>query len=196
MQRKSSSFIVVCRTRTICPHSRYCGANATSNLNDPRLFWPDAQSRNQIETGHLHAFPASRRIGAGKFAENRNAGIKIKTAIMQVERPVDGLRRAGAPMTARQIAETLIAGKAPQDSGQPSSKRSKGTTTATETISTSLFNLCRSTKTVGPPDECQSNEPGRAIEIVAVGTVVGQFRTAREDWTIARTQGSATKLAR
>jgi hypothetical protein len=89
---------------------------------------------------HLHAELA------GKFAENRNAGIKIKTARMQVEavlqmlKPdfdiraisakrrnksnpwfkrgtlfrsvVDVLRRASAPMTAREIAEALIAGKA------------------------------------------------------------------------------------
>jgi hypothetical protein len=85
---------------------------------------------------------------AGKFAENRNAGVKIKTAMMQVETVVqmlqpsfdvrsisakrrnksnpwfkrgtlfrsaiDVLRRATAPMTARQIADALIAGKAPQ----------------------------------------------------------------------------------
>jgi hypothetical protein len=85
---------------------------------------------------------------AGKFAENRNAGVKIKTAMMQVEAvlqmlqpsfdvrsisakrrnksnpwfkrgtlfrsAVDVLRRAEAPMTAREIAATLIAGKAPQ----------------------------------------------------------------------------------
>jgi hypothetical protein len=85
---------------------------------------------------------------AGKFAENRNAGVKIKTAMMQVEavlqmlqpsfdvraisakrrnksKPwfkrgrlfrsaVDVLRRATEPMTARQIADALIAGKAPQ----------------------------------------------------------------------------------
>src|ERR1700726_3743506 len=85
---------------------------------------------------------------AGKFAENRNAGLKIKTAMMQVEsvlqmlKPdfniralsakrrnksnpwfkrgtlfrsaVDVMRRAGTPMTAREIAEALIAGKAPQ----------------------------------------------------------------------------------
>jgi hypothetical protein len=85
---------------------------------------------------------------AGKFAENRNAGVKIKTAMMQVEavlqmlqptfdvRSISGkrrnksnpwfkcgtlfrsamdvLRRAEAPMTAREIADTLIAGKAPQ----------------------------------------------------------------------------------
>src|SRR6266851_6541604 len=85
---------------------------------------------------------------AGKFAENRNAGHKIKTAMMQVEAvlqklqpsfdvrtisakrrnksnpwfkrgtlfrsAVDVLRRASAPMTAREIADTLIAGKAPQ----------------------------------------------------------------------------------
>jgi hypothetical protein len=85
---------------------------------------------------------------AGKFAENRNAGVKIKTAMMQVKAvlqmlqpsfdvrtisakrrnksnpwfkrgtlfrsAVDVLRRAEAPMTAREIAATLIAGKAPQ----------------------------------------------------------------------------------
>jgi hypothetical protein len=85
---------------------------------------------------------------AGKFAENRNAGVKIKTAMMQVEAvlqmlqpsfdvrsisakrrnksnpwfkrgtlfrsAVDVLRRAAAPMTAREIAEALIADKAPQ----------------------------------------------------------------------------------
>jgi hypothetical protein len=85
---------------------------------------------------------------AGKFAENRNAGVKIKTAMMQVEAvlqmlqpsfdvrgisakrrnksnpwfkrgtlfrsAVDVLRRATAPMTAREIAEVRIAGKAPQ----------------------------------------------------------------------------------
>src|SRR5712671_2796101 len=83
---------------------------------------------------------------AGKFAENRNAGVKIKAAMMQVEvvlqmlqpsfdvrsisakrrnksnpwfrrgtlfrSAVDVLRRAQAPMTAREISETLIAGKA------------------------------------------------------------------------------------
>jgi hypothetical protein len=85
---------------------------------------------------------------AGKFAENRNAGVKIKTAMMQVEAvlqmlqptfdvrsisakrrnksnpwfkrgtlfrsAVDVMRRAGVPMTTREIAEALIAGKAPQ----------------------------------------------------------------------------------
>ena len=85
---------------------------------------------------------------AGKFAENRNAGVKIKTAMMQVEAvlqmlqpsfnvrsiaakrrnksnpwfkrgtlfrsAVDVMRRAGTPMTAREIADALIAGKAPQ----------------------------------------------------------------------------------
>jgi hypothetical protein len=85
---------------------------------------------------------------AGKFAENRNAGVKIQTAMMQVEavlqmlKPdfdirsiaakrrnksnpyfkrgtlfrsaVDVLRRAGAPMTAREIADKLVADKAPQ----------------------------------------------------------------------------------
>jgi hypothetical protein len=85
---------------------------------------------------------------AGKFAENRNADVKIKTAMMQVEavlqmlKPdfdirtisakrrnksnpwfkrgtlfrsaVDVLRRAQAPMTAREIAAALIADKAPQ----------------------------------------------------------------------------------
>jgi hypothetical protein len=85
---------------------------------------------------------------AGKFAENRNAGVKIKTAMMQVEAvlqmlqpsfdvrgisakrrnksnpwfkrgtlfrsAIDVLRRAEAPLTARQIADALIAGKAPQ----------------------------------------------------------------------------------
>src|SRR5450756_1680711 len=85
---------------------------------------------------------------AGKFLENRNAAVKIKTAMLQVEavlqmlRPgfsvaaiaakrrnksnpwfkrgtlyrsaVDVMRRAGVPMTAREIADTLIAGKAPQ----------------------------------------------------------------------------------
>jgi len=83
-----------------------------------------------------------------RFAENRNAGVKIKTAMMQVEAvlqmlqpsfdvrgisakgrnksnpwfkrgtlyrsAVDVLRRAKAPMTAREIADVLIAGKAPQ----------------------------------------------------------------------------------
>jgi hypothetical protein len=83
-----------------------------------------------------------------RFAENRNAGVKIKTAMMQVEAvlqmlqpnfdvrsisakrrnksnpwfkrgtlfrsAVDVLRRATAPMTAREIAEALIAGKAKQ----------------------------------------------------------------------------------
>jgi hypothetical protein len=85
---------------------------------------------------------------AGKFLENRNAAVKIKTAMLQVEAvmqmlqpgfsvkglsakrrnksnpwfkrgtlfrsAVDVMRRAGAAMTAREIAETLIAGKAPQ----------------------------------------------------------------------------------
>jgi hypothetical protein len=84
---------------------------------------------------------------ARKFAEDRTAGVKIKTAMMQVEAvlqiqpsfdvrsisakrrnksnpwfkrgtlfrsAVDVLRRATAPMTAREIAEKLIAGKAPQ----------------------------------------------------------------------------------
>jgi hypothetical protein len=83
---------------------------------------------------------------AGKFLENRNAAVKIKTAMLQVEavlqmlRPdfdiraisakrrnksnpwfkrgtlyrsaLDVLRRAQAPMTAREIAEALIADKA------------------------------------------------------------------------------------
>ena len=85
---------------------------------------------------------------AGKFAENRNAGVKIKTAMMQVEAvlqtlqpsfdvrsisakrrnksnpwlkrgtlfrsAVDVMRRAGTTMTAREIADALIADKAPQ----------------------------------------------------------------------------------
>ncbi len=85
---------------------------------------------------------------AGKFLENRNAGVKIRTAMMQVEAvlqmlqpgfnvaaiaakrrnksnpwfkqgtlfrsAVDVLRRAGTPMSAREIADTLIADKAPQ----------------------------------------------------------------------------------
>ena len=85
---------------------------------------------------------------AGKFLENRNAAVKIKTAMLQVEAvmqmiqpgfnvrsiaakrrnksnpwfkrgtlyrsAVDVLRRAGTPMTTREIADTLIADKAPQ----------------------------------------------------------------------------------
>ena len=85
---------------------------------------------------------------AGKFLENRNAAVKIKTAMMQVEAvmqmlqpgfnvrsiaakrrnksnpwfkrgtlfrsAVDVLRRAGTPMTAREITDALIADKAPQ----------------------------------------------------------------------------------
>jgi hypothetical protein len=85
---------------------------------------------------------------AGKFIENRNAAVKIKTAMLQVEAvlqmlqpgfsvralsakrrnksnpwfkrgtlfrsAVDVLRRAPAPMTARQIADALVADKAPQ----------------------------------------------------------------------------------
>src|SRR6266446_6425008 len=85
---------------------------------------------------------------AGKFAENRNAGIEIKTAMMQVEAvlqlqpsfdvrssitakrrnksnpwfkrgtldrsALDVLRTATAPMTAREIADALVAHKAPQ----------------------------------------------------------------------------------
>jgi hypothetical protein len=85
---------------------------------------------------------------AGKFIENRNAAVKIKTAMLQVEAvlqmlqpgfsvralsakrrnksnpwfkrgtlfrsAVDVLRRATAPMTAREIADALIAGKAPE----------------------------------------------------------------------------------
>jgi hypothetical protein len=85
---------------------------------------------------------------AGKFLENRNAAVKIKTAMLQVEAvlqmlqpgfsvaaiaakrrnksnpwfkrgtlfrsAVDVLRRAGAPMTAREISDALIADKAPQ----------------------------------------------------------------------------------
>jgi hypothetical protein len=85
---------------------------------------------------------------AGKFIENRNAAVKIKTAMLQVEAvlqmlqpgfsvralsakrrnksnpwfkrgtlfrsAVDVLRRATIPMTAREIADALIAGKAPE----------------------------------------------------------------------------------
>ena len=85
---------------------------------------------------------------AGKFLENRNAAVKIKTAMLQVEAvmqmlqpgfsvkglsakrrnksnpwfkrgtlfrgAVDVLRRAGVPMTAREIAEALMADKTPQ----------------------------------------------------------------------------------
>ena len=85
---------------------------------------------------------------AGKFLENRNAAVKIKTAMLQVEAvmqmlqpgfnvrsiaakrrnksnpwfkrgtlfrsAVDVMRRAGTPMTRREIAEALIAGKPPQ----------------------------------------------------------------------------------
>jgi hypothetical protein len=85
---------------------------------------------------------------AGKFLENRNAAVKIKTAMLQVEAvlqmlqpgfsvaaiaakrrnksnpwfkrgalfrsAVDVLRRAQAPMTAREIADAMIADKAPQ----------------------------------------------------------------------------------
>ena len=81
---------------------------------------------------------------AGKFLENRNAAVKIKTAMLQVEAvmqmlqpgfnvrsiaakrrnksnpwfkrgtlfrsAVDVMRRAGTPMTRREIAEALIAG--------------------------------------------------------------------------------------
>jgi hypothetical protein len=83
---------------------------------------------------------------AGKFLENRNAAVKIRTAMMQVEAvmqmlqpglsvaaiparrrnksnpwfkrgmlfrsAVDVMRRAGTPMTAREIADALIADKA------------------------------------------------------------------------------------
>jgi hypothetical protein len=97
---------------------------------------------NQVALTQLHAELA------GKFAENRAAGVKIKTAMMQVEavlqmlKPdfniralsakrrnksnpwfkrgtlfrsaVDVLRRAGTPMMAREIADALIADKAPQ----------------------------------------------------------------------------------
>ena len=70
---------------------RYYGANATSNLNGPRLFWRDATRQYLIETtiftlSQLHAELA------GKFAENRNAGVKIKTAMMQVEAVLQMLR--------------------------------------------------------------------------------------------------------
>jgi hypothetical protein len=92
--------------------------------------------------GQLHAELA------GKFLENRNAAVKIKTAMLQVEAvmqmlqpgfsvksiaakrrnksnpwfkrgtlfrsAVDVLRRAGTPMTAREIADALIADRAPQ----------------------------------------------------------------------------------
>jgi transposase len=85
---------------------------------------------------------------AGKFLENRNAAVKIKTAMLQVEAvmqmlqpgfnvrsiaakrrnksnpwfkrgtlfrsAMDVLRRAGTPMTAREITDALIANKAPQ----------------------------------------------------------------------------------
>ena len=85
---------------------------------------------------------------AGKFLENRNAAVKIRTAMMQVEAvmqmlqpglsvaaiaakrrnksnpwfkrgtlfrsAMDVLRRAGTPMTAREIADALVADKAPQ----------------------------------------------------------------------------------
>jgi hypothetical protein len=85
---------------------------------------------------------------AGKFLENSRQGVRLKTAMMQVEAvllmlqpgfniksiaakrrnksnpwfkrgtlfrsAVDVMRRAGVPMTAREIAEALIAGKAPQ----------------------------------------------------------------------------------
>jgi hypothetical protein len=85
---------------------------------------------------------------AGKFLENRNAAVKIKTAMLQVEavmqmlRPgfnvkglsakrrnksnpwfkrgtlyrsaVDVMRRAGRPMTSREITAALMAGKAPE----------------------------------------------------------------------------------
>jgi hypothetical protein len=85
---------------------------------------------------------------AGKFIENRNAAVKIKTAMLQVEAvlqmlqpgfsvralsakrrnksspwfkrgtlfrsAVDVLRRASSPMTAREIADALIADKAPE----------------------------------------------------------------------------------
>jgi hypothetical protein len=92
--------------------------------------------------GQLHAELA------GKFLENRNAAVKIKTAMLQVEAvmqmlqpgfsvksiaakrrnksnpwfkrgtlfrsAVDVLRRAGTPMTAREIADALIADKVTQ----------------------------------------------------------------------------------
>ena len=32
---------------------RYYGSNATSNLNGPRLFWPNAESRNSIQASRL-----------------------------------------------------------------------------------------------------------------------------------------------
>jgi hypothetical protein len=103
----------------------------------------DIKSKQAMHTlSQLHAELA------GKFLENRNAAVKIKTAMLQVEAvmqmlqpgfnvrsiaakrrnksnpwfkrgtlfrsAVDVLRRAGTPMTAREIADALIADKAPQ----------------------------------------------------------------------------------
>jgi hypothetical protein len=93
----------------------------------------------------LHTLSQLHAELAGKFAENRNAGVKIKAAMIQVEAvlkmlqpdfsvcgiaakrrnksnpwfkrgtlfrsAVDVMRRAEAPMTAREIADALIAGK-------------------------------------------------------------------------------------
>src|SRR6184192_2619940 len=46
-----------------CRAARYYGANATRKMTDPRLFWRNAPRLYQIQTSHLHAFPASRRAG-------------------------------------------------------------------------------------------------------------------------------------
>jgi hypothetical protein len=107
----------------------------------------ELQSRNSIEQAIFTLTQLHAEL-AGKFAEKRNAGVKIKTAMMQVEAvlqmlqptfdvrsisakrrnksnpwfkrgtlfrsAVDVLRRAEAPMTAREISQALIAGKAPQ----------------------------------------------------------------------------------
>jgi hypothetical protein len=105
----------------------------------------DIKSKQAMHTlSQLHAELA------GKFLENRNAAVKIKTAMLQVEAvmqmlqpgfsvkglsakrrnksnpwfkrgtlfrsAVDVMRRASVPMTAREIADALLAGKAPKAS--------------------------------------------------------------------------------
>jgi hypothetical protein len=56
----------------------------------------DAQSRNQIEASYF-TLSQPHAEQAGKFAENRNAGIRIKTAMMQVEAVLQMLKPESEP---------------------------------------------------------------------------------------------------
>jgi hypothetical protein len=64
--------------------TRYYGANATRQSAVSILNFRDAPRHHQIETGRFDSYQLHAEL-AGKFAENRNAGVKIKTVMMQLK---------------------------------------------------------------------------------------------------------------